>query len=220
MKLKNIHIEDIEDVIVKIEKSFQIQFENNELKEVKTFGDLCYAFKMKIDLKNSDDCTSQQAFYKLRKAISETTIINKDQINQDINLETLFPKKRRRRNIKKLEKNLGFQLSILSPKQSTINGISCLFFVFFITLFFSWKIGVLGIIIALFSFVFAYKTANTLNVKTIKDLIYKTKKENYLNARRNKKTFNKKEIDTIIIDLFSDYLDLDKKLLTKDAELY
>ena len=65
-ELKDIDPEDIEDLLVKIEQSFDIKFEGNELVHAKTFGQLCDHITNKIQLLNSADCTTQQAFYKLQ----------------------------------------------------------------------------------------------------------------------------------------------------------
>lgn len=69
-ELNNIDPENIEDLLVKVEKSFNIKFVGNELIALLTFGELCDHIVNKIKLDHSDNCTTQQAFYKLRNAIS------------------------------------------------------------------------------------------------------------------------------------------------------
>ena len=113
-KLENIDIEDIEDLLGEVEKSFNIKFVGNELIGVKNFGELSDHIINKIQLENSDDCTSQQAFYKLRNVISKELEIDQKEITRQRKLEELFPKKVRRSNLKKLEQKLDFKLKILT----------------------------------------------------------------------------------------------------------
>jgi hypothetical protein len=65
--------EDIEDVLRLVEKSYNLKFESNELAHIRTFGELSDHIVSKINLDYRDDCTDQQAFYKLRNAIANTS---------------------------------------------------------------------------------------------------------------------------------------------------
>ncbi|WP_083478237.1 hypothetical protein [Lacinutrix himadriensis] len=220
MELKETDIEDIEDLILKIENTFQIQFEQNEFENVRTYGDLCDKITKKIELQSVDDCTSQQAFYRLRNAINKFTESEKNEVIPKTKLIDLFPKKNRISKIREIEKELGFELSILSPTKFVNGIISLLMLVSFIGIFFSWKLGFLGIGISTFGFWIAQKSGNTFTIKTVGNLTDKIVRDNYLKSRRNSKTVNRKEIENVISDLFSDYLYLDKSKLTREAELY
>src|SRR5215470_10735125 len=48
IELKNVDSGDIEDVLKKVEKSFDFQFGETELKNVKTFGELCDIITTKV----------------------------------------------------------------------------------------------------------------------------------------------------------------------------
>src|SRR5690606_26918969 len=111
-ELKNIDPDDISDLLVKVEKSFDIKFGDTELMQILTFGELCDHIANKIQLDNSDDCTSQQAFYKLRDAISSTLQIDNKAISINFSLEDLLPRQIRRSRTKKIEEYLGFKLNI------------------------------------------------------------------------------------------------------------
>ena len=74
-KLRDIDSEDIEDLLLRVEKSFGIKFAEKELFHVSTFGELCDHITNKMELENSEDCTSQQAFYS--RAIASSTGIDK-----------------------------------------------------------------------------------------------------------------------------------------------
>src|SRR5690606_561095 len=101
-ELKNIDPDDISDLLVKVETSFDIKFVSDELVHITTFGQLCDHIANKIQLDNSDDCTSQQAFYKIRDAISSTLQIDKKTITTNFSLIDIFPRKNRHLLTKKL----------------------------------------------------------------------------------------------------------------------
>lgn len=104
-ELINIDPDDIGDVLVKVERSFNIKFVGDELQDIDTFGKLCDHITNKIQLENVNDCTTQQAFYKLRQAF-----------NMDIHPQTLLadilPEQSRIAKVKSIEKLLGFSLSL------------------------------------------------------------------------------------------------------------
>lgn len=217
-KLENIDIEDIEDLLGEVEKSFNIKFEGNELIGVKNFGELSDHIINKIQLENSDDCTSQQAFYKLRNVISMELEIDQKEITRQRKLEELFPKKVRRSNLKKLEQKLNFKLKILTSPGWVILPLTVIFFLSFICFFFSWKIAVSGIAFSIIGFYIADLTANEIELENIGELVEKMTRENYLQSRRNQEKFNKREIEKILTDWFSNRLGLEKTELTRDAK--
>ena len=217
-KLENIDIEDIEDLLGEVEKSFNIKFVGNELIGVKNFGELSDHIINKIQLENSDDCTSQQAFYKLRNVISKELEIDQKEITRQRKLEELFPKKVRRSNLKKLEQKLDFKLKILTSPGWVILPLTAIFFLSFICFFFSWKIAVSGIAFSIIGFYIADLTANEIELENIGELVEKMTRENYLQSRRNQEKFNKREIEKILTDWFSNRLGLEKTELTRDAK--
>ena len=207
MKLEDIDTEDIEDVIGKMGRSFNIEFLPNELKGTKTFGELCDRIMAKIDLESRDDCTSQQAFYKLRDAFGQISGGNKD-ITLDNELAVLFPWKNRRRKIKELEKHLGFRIEVLRPSFFVSGLIVLLFIGSIIYLFIDWKVGLLGLsIFFIFSFM-APTFGKRFKVKSLGQLVDKMSEENYLDSRRDINAINKQEAIEKIRALFIRELDL------------
>ena len=77
-KLKDFEIEELEFMIPQIEKMYNFEFEKDETYTVNNFEELCELIIEKINLKNVDSCTSQQAFYKLRNSLIETKIIERE----------------------------------------------------------------------------------------------------------------------------------------------
>ena len=61
LELKNIDPEDVEDLLVKVENSFNIKFADGELSHIQSFGEICDHIKGKIQFTRKQDCTTQQA---------------------------------------------------------------------------------------------------------------------------------------------------------------
>ncbi len=219
MELK-IDSEDLEDMLLKIEDSFDIRFETNELAHVRTYGEFCDAIKDKISLDHSEDCTTQQAFYKLREAITKSTDIDRKDITPTTTLAELFPKKNRKNQIKILEMTLGFKLLILRPPYFVSGSLAFLLLASFIMLFVHWQYGLIGLGISIGGIWIASKLGNELAVATIGDLSEKMTREHYVKSRRNSKTINKNELDRILEDWFVDFLGVRKSELTKEAQLF
>lgn len=219
MKLDNIDPEDFEDTLLKLEKSFGIKFADNSFGNAKTFGDICDIIERQLNLIHADDCTAQQAFYKVRKAIDLTQTFDAANIELGTSLENVFPRLNRRKNIAHFQHALGFSVNILTMKVWLSLVIVTGFVVSVIAFFFSWQYAVSGLIFfALFNWI-ASKFSKELNVSTVKELIEKITREHYLSARRQNGTMNKNEIVKIIQDTFIAEHLVDRERLTKNATL-
>jgi len=215
-KFTKYEIEDIEFFLPKIEDSFNINFEPEELIGIKTFGELCDHIKNKIKLEESNTCTSQQAFYKLRDSLSAILNIEKEKLVRNSSLIYLFPRKSRISKIKELEKHLGFKLLILRPHYLITGFLLLLLITSLVTLLFNWKISLIGFPLSITGFWIANKTSNHFTVENIGQVAQKMSRDNYLKSRRNSKTFNKKEIEKILIDIFSEELGMSTSELTRE----
>lgn len=217
-ELKNIDSENIDDLLVKIENSFDIKFSGDELVNIATFGQLCDHIANKIQLDNSNDCTSQQAFYKLRDAISLTLQIDNKTISTDFALSDILPRQSRRSRTKKLERYLGFKLNFLRPPHWVTGTLVIILLSSIVGLFFNWRIGLSGLMFSIVGLWFANKIGNELDLQTVGQVAEKMTRENYLKSRRNPTTFNKREIEKVLTDWFSNDLGLDKNKLTREAK--
>lgn len=217
IELKNIDPEDVGDVLLKVEKSFGFQFGDTELKDVKTFGELCDIILQKVQGENSNDCISQQGFYKLRKAIVKTLQINPNSISFDTSLPEIFPRPHRRKQIALLQKELGFKLNLLQPKGWITTSLILMLLASIVFLFIFWQAGVAGLIFSIAGLKISYKLGKELDLQKIGELAAKISRENYFAVRRDPSTVNKSEIVRTITELFSEDLALDKSLLTREA---
>ena len=217
-ELKNINFEEIGDLLVKVETSFDIKFVGDELVHITTFGQLCDHIANKIQLDNSDDCTSQQAFYKLRDSIATTLQIDSKTISPDFILADLLPRKSRRSITKKIEKHLGFKLNILRPPHWVTGTLAIIFIASLIGLYFNWQIGLLGLGFSIAGLWLVNKIGKELDLLTVGEVAEKMIRENYLKSRRTPKSFNRSEIEKVLTALFSNDLDLDIRKLTREAK--
>ena len=212
IELKNIDTEDISDVLGKVEKSFGFKFGKTDLKDVKTFGELCDIITNKVQGDNSNDCTTQQAFYKLRNALTATQLIDKGDITPETELQQLFPRQNRRQQVKELQNELGIPIDILDIKAWLGWTIFIGLILSLIMFFFKWQFALYGLAF----FIIVGWTANKffateLELLTVRQLAEKLSRENYLKARRNPSTINRNEIAQKVKEIFSKDFDLDEQ---------
>lgn len=217
LKLDEYDSEEISDILPVIEKTFNIRFKNDDFLNVRTFGDFCEVVTNHMLQPHKEDCTSQQAFYKIRKAILITKGMDKNTILPESSLTDIFPYPHRRRQVKKLQRELGIKLNILTYPAWLANIFFIGVLASCITFFFDWKIAVSGIILFVTAFYIADKTGKTIELKTIKDLVKKMVSENYNAIRRVPYTVNKNEVAGIVKDIFNKHFDIARHDLTDDA---
>jgi acyl carrier protein len=217
---EDIASEDVDELLVKVEKSFDIKFGKTELVHIETFGGLCDHIVNKIQLDHSNDCTTQQAFYKLRDAISSQFEINEKTITPDFPLINFLPRQKRRTMTKELERDLGFKLNILRPPHWVTIILFILVLISLVGLYFMPPIGFLGLAISIGGLRVAYKIGNELEMQTVGQVVEKMTRENYLKSRRNSKSFNRSEIEKVLTDLFSNDLGIEKSKLKREAKFY
>lgn len=218
LELVDIDSDDIVDFLKKVESSFEISFLDSELENISTFGQLCELVKHKLPFEENFECTSQQAFYKLRKAISLALHIDTNAISPDSPLSEVFPRSNRLKRIHLVEEKLGFSLGLVEPPRWLILFFTLLILGSFLILFFHWKIALICFLAAYIGNWLTHKTSKNLRVETVGQLVLLLQKESYMKSRRNSGTVNKSEIENILISLFSDEFDLDKNKLTLDAK--
>jgi hypothetical protein len=214
-QLKNIDSEDLDDALSQIETSFSIKFGTYELQHVMTFGELCNVVESKIGLVSVSDCTSQQAFYKLRAAlaISAGTFT----ITPDSSLELLLPSHERKAIWRSVEQQIGFKVDVIGV--SPVVAVT-LFFAFLVSLaafFISAKAAGICFLVSCFATSIANKIGNTLHAKTVRECVEKMTREQYVKSRRNPGTFNRREVFSRVQAIFVNGLGLPDSALHREA---
>lgn len=215
-ELKNIAPEDIEDLFLKVEESFEIKIEKND--SVNTIGQLSDLIINKLKCENREDCTTQQVFYKIREAISIILQIEKRSITPKTLLTNLFPKETRRIQLKELENHLDLKFNVTRPHYWLTNILYLGLLGSFIGLFFVKNFALLGIVFFIFALWYAYRMGIEFKLNTLGQFSEKMTREHYLASRRDPKTYNKNEIEPILIKWFVSDLNLDKNKITRDTK--
>jgi len=214
-KLHEYESEDIFDIIEKLERSFHIKFKNDAFYYVKTFGDFCDVVEDHIKLEHRDDCTTQQAFYKLRDAIAATQQIDPAAIMPATKLADIFPAHNRRQKTKEFMVRVGIDMNLLTYPDWLATTFTIGMLLSLVAFFVDWRIAIADLAFFIVAFIIAGKLGKDLSIPTVRQLTEKLSKEYYIDARRVKGTVNRKEILNIITETFCDDLAMDKAYLTR-----
>ena len=212
-KLDTYELENIEDSIPTIEEMYKFKFQDGEIENVNNIEEFCDLIITKIDFENIESCTTQQAFYKLRKSLIEEKIADKEKIKLETKIDQIFPRKNRIKLVKKVENNIGFKLNVLQAPKFISYTLVLIFIISFVSLFINFKIGILGIAISVLGFYLSNLFGKELEIETLKELVEKITSENYLKVRTQKNTVNKSELKKILTDWFVENSGIEKDKL-------
>ncbi|OOQ61475.1 hypothetical protein BC343_19930 [Mucilaginibacter pedocola] len=215
--LNNVDADEISDVLVKIEKSFDIAFCDDDLKEAKTFGALCDVVVAKVKQTHADSCTTQQAFYKLRSAINARNPDEKYLVKPQTKLCDLFPRDNRIEVVADIEAEMGFHMNLLQPKPWIVWTFGLLLVASIALFWVNSTIATLALIVSIAGLRLAGRFGKELKVKTVGDLAEKIAREHYLKCRRDASSVNRAEVVQKVKDLFARDLALEPSALTKEA---
>ena len=176
-KLENIDLGDLEDVVTKLEDSFEVQLTGIEILKINSFGELTDVIKEKIVFESEESCTSQQAFYKLRNVIEKEFGI--ENLNLKSKLSEIFPKKERLLKIKQIEEKLDFKLKITQPKSIFLKIFAYLLLSSLLFFIINYKIASILFMASIIGIWTLHKFGKELNTNTIGELAEKMKRENY-----------------------------------------
>lgn len=219
-ELENVDDEDLGDFLAKIERSHGIKFESSDFDKVNTYGELCDLLMSKYEgCEESTDCTTQQAFYKLRAAIGSSLLLDKKYlIKAETRMDAVIVRKNRIKEVKKLKKKLGIDLKFLCPPDWFSWVTFTLFLISLIAFFFSWKIAVGGLLL----FVFMLKLGDLFGKEFIHDTVggFTTEmtRYHYRLSRRNFNTINKVEMKKLLDEMIANEFYLDQTNLTRETK--
>jgi hypothetical protein len=209
--------DDINDALEKLERSFGIMFPADSSSSVTTLGDLIDWLDQTLPVIESADCSSQQAFYKLRTMLAHVLSIHPGTIRPDTALNTLVPAPTRRQTMARLNRELGITPHLLAPPLWSVISLLLVFFGSLIALKFSWPIALAGLFLSIGGFGLAHRFANTFTVSTVGDLVRKLSREHYCAMRRNPSTVNRRELEPVVMELLSRELGIPRQYLTRES---
>jgi len=205
----------MDEILTTVESSFNLKFSTYELQHVTTFGELCDIIISKITLQEVSDCTSQQAFYKLRKALS--FIAPTATVLPSTELKYLLPWRKRRQLWRLVEKQLGFTHNLIGMSGTAAVAVATAFLASLAALFINAADGATGLISTVVAAIILDKTGRSLRANTVRECIEQMIREQYLKSRSNPNTFNRTEVVEQLQALFIDRLALEPSALTRDA---
>ena len=217
--LADCHPEDLGDTLMQIAESLEITFETGELDHIHTFGELCDHIIAKMKGNPTSDCTTQQAFYKIRNAFAETLNIDRKIITPESKLCDFLPVTTRREQLRKVEKQLGFKLFALEPPLWISLSLGLLFIYSLFKLIFHWQLGLAGIFGSLLLIAIANRLGNVLSWDTMGEMADYLSKNNYIKMRRNPESFNPQEVKAVILHHFTDILGIEESALQPESPI-
>jgi hypothetical protein len=213
--------DDFYDFICTVEMSLGIVFHKQDNVVFRNLGDIIELSLSKLSGKNSQECTSQQAFYKLRQAIRLTKRQNLF-IERATRLSDLFPQKLRRKEIKEIENRLSVSLGVLSINDWVASVLAVFFLLSTALCFANMLYGILTFGLTVAGCWGAGRLKNELIDMTIEELVRKMVRENYKRCRRDEKTFNAVEVEKIIVEIFAEVccadLNITSNMLSRETK--
>ncbi len=200
--------EDFGDLISQIEKSFGIEFDNEEIKNNMTIEKFSELVISKMNMENGQECSTQIVFYRIRKSLIEKLGIEKSIINTKTELNKVFPKKDRIKKWKHAFGELNYSgINLLPP--SIPYGISILTtLISFFFFFGSYRIYAIPIfILSIVTSKILVKYGKRFPAKNIGELAKEIVKNNYKSVRTEKGTINIAEIKKLIFIQLTDWLE-------------
>jgi acyl carrier protein len=98
------------ELVMEIEKAFEISIPDHEAEKIRTVGDLHNTVWNHLTERHSSRCNSQILFYKLRKNLAAHFEIEKQSFKTDTLLNTVFPQNDRRNRYRDFENTLTLKL--------------------------------------------------------------------------------------------------------------
>ncbi|KZE84040.1 hypothetical protein AV926_02635 [Myroides marinus] len=203
--------EDLELAIMHFEKDYGFTYANDAFTNVKSIAELIDVICAPISKENKEDCTSQQAFYKLKSVLhkySEEAVITPSS-----QLEKLIKRKNRIATIRSIENELGFELKVLKPTAELSLFLWLVFLGTVVSVFISMYFAMLIGFIWLLSYWIIYSNAKEFKVETVGELVKQMVMNNYFKSRRDPNTINEQEFRKMVISFIADLVGLTEEEL-------
>lgn len=225
---------DIVEIIVNTEETFNIKFDDNkELKDVKTVGDFYHVILSKLENIEESECIKSIIFYKLRKEIMEIKDLPRKNITPKTKIYSIFDKNnfeiewKELKNRTKLDiPDLIYNKKITKSLSLFNNAIFAIEIVLFIMLIKNYKMQNIIIMISLIIFTVLINGCKGIlfkkkylpeHIVTISDIVEGLTADEYRKNNLENRS-SKIEVWTILVDIISEQLAIDKNLITKNAK--
>ena len=189
------------DLVPAIEKSFGISFDQHDFPENFTYGELYALVQAKLPTTTAADCTTQQAFYKLRQALRP--LVGEAEIRPDTLLADLLPGERRKAAAH-LNATLDINLNLVGISERAILVGSLLVLVSLVMFFFSWSLALASLSLTIVGLDIAQRLSEHLHYQTVREVVEHMSSRYYRQSRRNPDTVNPQEIASRLERIFID----------------
>lgn len=211
--------EEILHVIELAERSFGADLSPVYDTQVNTLGEFIDLMHQYTPGESTTDCTTQQAFYRLRSSLVIVSGVDPTAIRPDTALANLIPLAKRGRFIAKLDHELGIATDLLVLKSWVGIALAIILLVSLFGLVPGWPYSAVGLCVYGLGVWWPGQITTTLSVKTVGQLAQKISREHYRTVRRNATTVNRSELESFLFDLFSHELGTPRHQLTRDTLL-
>ncbi len=122
------------DLVVAIEKAFDIKIPDSEAEKILTVGDMYNAVHKHINEANNHKCLTQKIFYHLRANMVSMGIAGPAAIKPQTGLETLIPLNSRYNDWQQLQSASGYKMPVLKFSGNIEMLISAVYIICFISI--------------------------------------------------------------------------------------
>jgi len=217
------------ELIMEIEKAFDIRIPDQEAEKILTVGDMYDSVWTHLESKHSNQCNSQILFYKLRKYFTETFHLPKDLFRPHTILNDIFPQENRRTQYIVMQNEISLELPKLTLAKGweifleSVGWISILGGLLFSIIlksifnYNSWVflIPLAGIAITLLISASLASKRTVIEPSLVRDFTNKTLALNYSTITKGAGT-NRKEVENVINHIIVDKIGVDMEEISPE----
>lgn len=219
LRLDQILIEDVEDAVPEWEESLGINPPPEAYRQVRNFGDICDVVEAYMQGEAESDCTQQQAFYRLRKVVSQTFDLPVSALHPSTRWEELVKGRKRSEILQKLKIGMGVRVNLFGIPEELSYLISCAALISLCCLLISFSVGLFFSAFTTVIIFVSIQWGQKLRHKTLGDSCKELCGLHYRKMRRNPTSFNPTEVRQALHDFFTHYFDLDPQQLHPHSPL-
>lgn len=208
---------DSVELLVAVEKTFDIEIPDFEAEQISTVGDLYESVWDKLQGKKSNKCKSAFLFYKFRRLLQDRYGISKKDFKLDSNINSIIPQERRKEEWFSIQSEVNLKLPELALSiglnhaldyfsiASILGGtvISLVATVIFNESSIWWLIPIFGLLLTIFFHKASKPFKTTIRPETVRDFINNVLSLNYLTLTDSTE-HNRKEMESVIFTIIQD----------------
>lgn len=223
---------DSVEILMKVEKTFDIRIPDQEAEKIITVGDFHNAVWKHLEGKYSNTCKSQLLFYRLRQAVINTFKLSRQDLRLDTPVNDIFPLQNRRQVYASFAQTHGLQLPDLvltSPWSSFMNylgfitilgGLGCSLLLIFLFDYSNWFLlmPVAGIALTWFVSEMLDPMRTVIEPSSVRAFTQQVLYLNYAAMAKENGT-NRNEVESVINHIIADMGGLELDEVTPEKKI-